>query len=56
MHFLFEIFDQRLWKLRQESYALASKRNDNQLEFGTAFYIYWFYLVLNDFIRLKKLN
>ena len=56
MHFLFEIFDQRLWKLRQESYALASKRNDNQLEFGTTFYIYWFYLVLNDFIRLKKLN
>ena len=38
MHFfMFEIFDQRRWKLRHESHALASKRNDNQLDFGTAF-------------------
>ena len=33
--FMFEIFDLRRWKLRQESHA--SKRNDNQLDFGTAF-------------------
>ena len=46
---MFLIFDQRRWKLRQESHALATKENDNQLDFGTAFY--YFDSVLNDFIR-----
>ena len=31
------VFDQRRRKLRRESHAIASKENDNQLDFGTAF-------------------
>ena len=33
--FMFETFDQRRWKLRQESHAPASNQNDNQLDFNT---------------------
>ena len=32
---MFETFDQRRWKLRQESHAPASNQNDNQLDFNT---------------------
>ena len=37
LHFLAEISDQCQWKLRQESHALATKENDNQLDFSLAF-------------------
>ena len=38
LHFFMSfIFDQRRWKLRQESHVIATKENDNQLDFGTAF-------------------
>ena len=38
LHFFMSlIFDQRRWKLRQESQVIATKENDNQLDFGTAF-------------------
>ena len=38
LHFFMAlIFDQRRWKLRKEIHALATKENDNQLDFGTAF-------------------
>ena len=35
--FMFLVFDQRRWKLSQESHAIATKENNNQLDFGTAF-------------------
>ena len=38
LHFFMSlIFDQRRWKLRKEIHALATKENDNQLDFGMAF-------------------
>ena len=35
--FVSQIFDQCRWKLRKESHSFATKENDNQSDFGTAF-------------------